>query len=157
MDGNDANTCALSYAGAVVAGTVAGMRSMAAPALINRLGIPGVLPAGAGKVTSVLAIGEAIADKLPFMPSRTMAASLTTRAISGAISGASITKSKRCSPYLGALVGAAAAIGATYAAYHLRRELGKRLKVPDFLIALGEDALVVGAATRLLSRFSETR
>src|ERR1700748_1867112 len=114
------------------------------------MGVPGLLPRGAGKVTSALAIGEAIADKLPFMPKRTMAPVLITRAVSGGLSGGSITKSKGCSPFAGAALGAAAAVGTAYAAYELRKELGKRLSVPDFLIALAEDALVVGVAMRLL-------
>jgi uncharacterized membrane protein len=157
MTGSDEGACTLSYAGAAVAGAVAGMRSMAAPAIISRLGVPGLLPEGAGTVTAALAIGELIADKLPFMPNRTIAPGLITRAVSGGFSGGSITKSKGCSPFVGAAVGAAAAVGTAYAACELRKELRKRLKVPDFLIALAEDALVVGIAMRLLSRFSEAR
>jgi uncharacterized membrane protein len=145
--------CAVSYAGAAIAGAVAGMRSMAAPAMISRLGVRGLLPAGAGTVTTALAIGEAIADKLPFMPDRTMAPGVIARAVSGGLSGGSITKSRGCSVLTGAALGAAAAVGTAYAAYQLRKELGKRLRVPDFAIALAEDAVVVGVAMRMLSRF----
>jgi uncharacterized membrane protein len=141
------------YAGAAIVGVIAGMRSMAAPALVSRLGAPGILPVSTGTVTAALAIGEAIADKLPFMPSRTMPPSLITRAVSGGLSGASLTSSRRRSPFWGAVIGAAAAVGATYAAYEFRQRAGKRLNVPDFVVALAEDAVVAAAAACLLSRF----
>jgi uncharacterized membrane protein len=149
---NDTET----YTGAVLAGAVAGMRSMTAPALVSHLAASGALASPhaslrllssplTAKVASVLAIGEAVADKLPFVPSRILPGPLVTRAVTGGISGAAVVSSKRGSALLGAIIGAATAVGASYAAYKLRKEAGRRLHLPDSVVALAEDAVVAGA------------
>ena len=151
------------YAGAALIGTVAGMRSMTAPAVVSRVakvaGIPvdksgvdflhnPVIP----RVMSILAVGELIADKLPFLPSRITPFPLITRAISGAVSGAALVSSKKRSPLLGALFGAAGAIAGSYAAYELRRRVVKNYRVPDTVVALAEDALAIGTGTLIASK-----
>src|SRR5579863_983148 len=118
------------YASAAAMGAVAGMRSMSAPAMLSHVARGGGLTIGESKLgflsnsvaantMTALAIGEAIADKLPFMPSRTKIPSLAARAIAGALSGAAIASSRRRRAAAGAILGAAAAIGAAYGAYHL--------------------------------------
>lgn len=156
-------TDAQVYAGAAVMGVAAGMRSMASPAIVSQLSKAGLVPEGGasplgllghpatGKTMAVLAIGEMIADKLPFMPKRTDKPALFTRALTGAVSGAAICSSKKRSVWTGALLGALGAIGATYGAYELRKWAGKRFDVPDAVIAIAEDALVVGCGMLVLS------
>lgn len=151
------------YAGAALIGTVAGMRSMTAPAIVSRVaraaGIPvdksgvdflhnPVIP----RVMSILAIGEVIADKLPFIPSRITPFPLVTRAISGAVSGAALCSSKKRSPVMGAVFGAAGAVAGSYAAYALRKRIVKGLHVPDTIVALAEDALAIGAGTMIATK-----
>ncbi|MCU1294804.1 MAG: hypothetical protein JWP08_3654 [Bryobacterales bacterium] len=151
------------YAGATLIGTVAGMRSLTAPAIVSRAAraagidvekaakdIPGgsVLP----RVMSILAFGELVADKLPFIPSRTTKFPLIARALSGAVSGAALCSSKHRSRWLGALFGAAGAVAGTYAAYELRRRIVKNLHVPDALVAVAEDALAIGSGTLVASK-----
>ena len=154
-------TDAQVYAGSAVLGAVSGMRSMAAPAIVSRLASSGLLqieesqigflnkPVTA-KATAILAAGEALADKLPFIPNRTQALPLITRAISGAMSGAAFSSGKKRSALLGALCGMAAAIGATYGAFRLRQLADKRLQIPDTIVAVAEDALVATTGYLLL-------
>lgn len=155
-------TDAQVYTGAAVMGVAAGMRSMASPAIVSQLAKSGLMPAeesavsffhrpATAKTMAVLAIGEMIADKLPFMPKRTDAPALVTRAISGAVSGAAICSSKKRSVIAGALLGALAAVGASYGAYKLRKWAGERFDVPDPVIAIAEDALVAGCGMLVLS------
>ena len=154
-------TDAQVYAGSAVLGAVSGMRSMAAPAIVSRLASSGLLPLEesqigfltnpkASKATAILAAGEALADKLPFIPNRTQAVPLIGRAISGAMSGAAFSTGKKRSALFGALCGMAAAIGATYGAFKLRQLAGKRLHIPDTITAVAEDALVATTGYLLL-------
>jgi uncharacterized membrane protein len=151
------------YAGAALIGTVAGMRSMTAPAIASRIaGAAGVEVDKTGveflhnpvipRVMSILAFGELIADKLPFIPSRTTAFPLIVRAISGAVSGAALCSSKKRSPLLGAVFGATGAVAGTYAAYGMRRRLVKNVHIPDAVVAVAEDALAIGAGTLIASK-----
>lgn len=155
-------TDAQVYTGAAVMGIAAGMRSMASPAIVSQLAKAGVLSPGesaigffhkpaTAKTMAVLAVGELIADKLPFMPKRTDAPAVVTRAISGAVSGAAICSSKKRSIIAGALLGALGAVGATYGAYKLRKWAGAQFDVPDPVIAIAEDALVAGCGMLVIS------
>jgi uncharacterized membrane protein len=153
------------YAGATAVGAVAGLRSMSAPALVSRIvntsRTPMVLvplkflnsPATM-KTTLVLAAGELIADKLPFVPNRTSALPLIGRAVTGALSGAAICSARKRKWLTGALLGGAAAVGAAYAAYELRKRVVKRFKLPDAVVALAEDGIVAGASSLILSNLT---
>ena len=92
---------ALLLLGAFLMGCVCGLRSMTAPAVVawgTHLGwlhLQGGLPAFfAHKISlvifSVFAVGELIADKLPFIPGRTQAGPLAVRVIFGALCGAAL-------------------------------------------------------------------
>jgi uncharacterized membrane protein len=153
------------FAGAALLGALAGVRSMAAPAAVAQLsrkgalaGLPGPLAFVAGSrfltAASVLAVSELVADKLPFTPNRTAAGPLLGRALIGGASGAVICSAKRRSVLAGALIGATAAVGAAYGAYELRRQTVRRLRVPDMVVGLAEDALLGAAGAALVSRLS---
>jgi uncharacterized membrane protein len=154
-----------TYSGAALLGTLAGMRSMAAPAVLGQLSRNGSL-AGVNnalavvskprfaKVATVLALGELIADKLPITPNRTAAGPLLGRAISGGLSGAVICSARKRPIWAGALIGAAAAVGAAYAAYEVRKRIGEKLHVPDVAIAIAEDILVGSLGIALTSRLT---
>jgi uncharacterized membrane protein len=154
------------YTGAALAGAMSGMRSMSSPALISYLARSGALPidsklgflrthSGTATTTAVLAAGEFIADKLPFIPKRTAGGPLAGRAMFGALTGALVARGKKRSWLLGAAVGTLGAIGATYGAYHLRKAAGEKLHVPDFAVALAEDGLVAGTGLLLTSMLRE--
>jgi uncharacterized membrane protein len=95
------------------------------------------------------AAGELIADKLPLMPDRRMRGSVIGRAIAGAICGAVLITSEHSSPVLGAAIGAAAATAGTYTLFTVRRELTSH-GLPDPLVALCEDAFVIGLSLSAL-------
>ncbi len=159
-------TDAQVYGGAVVAGAVAGMRSMSAPAIVSRLAESRLQGSAdklavlhrptAMKTTAALAIAELIADKLPFMPNRTEPASLAARAVSGALSGAAICSARKRSVLAGALLGTAAAIGMSYGAYQVRKRLHRKLNSPDLVLALAEDAIAASAGVWILRRLGAT-
>ncbi len=151
------------YAGATLMGALSGVRSMSATAMMSQFGNAGVGRAEhpavsflnhpvAARTMTALAIAEAVADKLPFIPKRTKSFPLLGRAITGAISGAALSSSKKRSVLLGGMLGAAAAIGAAYAASELRRLATHKLHVPNTLAGLAEDALVAGSGWLIASR-----
>ncbi len=134
-------------------GLLAGMRGLAAPATVSarlaRDGItnraPVVLRAFGSPRTArtlkTLAAGELLADKLPFVPDRTSAPSLLFRILSGVVCGAALAAWRRESALLGALLGGAAAAGASYG-FLAARKATHRAGVPYALSGLAEDALV---------------
>jgi uncharacterized membrane protein len=151
------------YAGAALLGTLAGMRSMAAPAVLGRLshkgalaGVTGALAVVSkpqfGTVANVFAVVELVADKVA--PNRTAAGPLLGRALTGGLSGAVICSARKRPAWAGGLIGAAAAVAAAYGAYEFRQRVGRNLHLPDAAIALAEDILVASLGVALASRLS---
>ena len=97
----------------------------------------------------LMAAGELVADKLPFLSARTAPPALAGRATSGAVVGATVSMLHDRSPLLGAALGGSAALVAAFAGYHARRLLTGEERLPDFLVALLEDGLVWGLGKRL--------
>lgn len=119
-------------------GAVSGLRTMTGPAAAlagNKQLWARVLP--------LLAVGEFVADKLPGTPSRTRPPLLAGRALAGGVSGWIITDAEGEDARVGALLGIAGAIAASYlgAAY---RGAAKKAHIPDLVPALFEDAVAIG-------------
>ncbi len=132
------------------AGLIAGLRSMSAPAAVSAaLSHEHALAARAAPALRALAAGEMLADKLPFMPVRTAPVALAGRVLLGALSGAALAAAYRRSLLVGALLAGATAIPSSYAGLALRSAAVQRLGLPDPLVALLEDALVVAAGHAL--------
>ncbi|MDP8952376.1 MAG: DUF4126 family protein [Actinomycetota bacterium] len=142
-------------------GAVAGLRSMAAPALLARavqrgevgelqdtrfavLGFPKV-----STTLQLLMVGEMVADKTPFIPSRTSAPALLGRALSGTLVGAALFAAERRRPASGAVLGALSATAAAYAGEMFRTKGAQKLGVPDQVLALLEDGAVLLGGTYL--------
>jgi uncharacterized membrane protein len=145
---------------AFLLGCICGLRSMTAPAVVawgahlGWLHLEGSLLAFfASKISlvifSLFALGELIADKLPFIPPRTQAGPLAVRILFGAVCGAAICISATASPILGAILGALGGIAGAFAGYAYRRRFN--LTVPDLLLALLEDLVAVGGGLLLVS------
>ena len=145
-------------------GIVAGLRSLTAPALVSWaahlhwLDLRDSRLALLGSTISVftisaLGLGELIADKLSFVPSRTSPFPMAFRILSGMICSAAFCISANRLLLEGALLGGLGAINGAFAGFHVRRLLVKYLKTDDTVIALAEDALAVGAGLFLVSRF----
>ncbi len=125
-------------------GAATGLRSMSGPAVTRwRAGDPIRLAFAA------LAAGELVADKLPATPARTVAPALAFRALTGAFAAASAIEGSRNERIAAALAGTLGAVSAAYVGMWLRAAIVRGLHLPDALVALGEDALAVGAAVAL--------
>jgi uncharacterized membrane protein len=146
----------IPYTAAATLGAVSGMRSMMAPAVISwaarRSGLDlestpfsAFKGPGIGRTAAALALGEIVADKMPFTPNRTDSTALLARAVSGAAAGAAIFKSRRHNMFIGAAIGAAAAVGTAYATYYLRKKAARHFEVSDRVVALAEDGIALSA------------
>ncbi len=149
---------------AFLIGVIAGLRTLTAPAVVawaaNRhwlnlshspLVVMGSTAAAA--IFTVLALGELVADKLPSTPNRTRFPGLIGRGMFGGLAGAGVAASGTQSIALGAVLGAIGGIAGAFAGYHVRTGLVRALKVPDFVIALVEDAVAIGGGLLIVSRF----
>lgn len=148
---------------AFLIGVVAGLRSLAAPAVtswsahldwlkldrtpLRFMGSPVTVG-----IFTLLACAELVADQLPSTPARTQPPGLIVRFLTGGLSGATVAISGRQSLALGAVLGAIGGIAGAFVGYQLRTRLVKALKVPDFVIAVLEDAVAIGGGLLLLSR-----
>jgi uncharacterized membrane protein len=146
---------------AFLLGCICGLRSMTAPALVAWAAHLGWLHLQGSRLAffahpvslvifSLFAIGELIADKLPFIPARIQAGPLGVRILFAALCAAAVCVSGGASLLLGAILGALGAVLGAFAVHTYRRSLSS--KVPDLLLALLEDLVAVGGGFLLLSR-----
>lgn len=94
--------------------------------------------------------GEMLVDKLPIVPPRISPGPLGGRIAIGAVSGAAIGTEYRLpsATALGAVLGAAGAVAGAFAGYRARTYVTSTYHLPDAPVALVEDALAIGIATR---------
>jgi uncharacterized membrane protein len=149
---------------AFLIGGISGLRTFTGPATVawgahrNWLNLHATILAFMGSTAAVvifilLALFELVMDKLPSTPSRLRPAGLIGRAVSGALCGACVAGAGTQSMLLGAVLGVAGAIAGAFAGNKTRGSLVKALKVPDFVIALLEDAVAISAGLFIVSRF----
>jgi len=149
---------------ALLIGVVSGLRSVTAPALVawgahrnwlnlHNAALSFMASTAAVVIFTLLAVVELIADKLPSTPSRTQAVGLIARILLGGLSGACVAVSGAQSLVVGAVLGAVGGVAGAFAGYEARTRLVKALKVPDFVIALLEDAVAIGGGLLIVSRF----
>ena len=148
---------------AVGIGFVAGLRSFTAPAVvawaanlgwINLHNSPLAFMGSKWTVAifTVLALVEFIGDQLPSTPARTGAMGLSARVVTGSLTGACLAVAGNSALWLGATVGAVGAIAGAFGGYQARVGLVRSLRVPDFVIAIPEDAVAIGLGLFLASR-----
>ena len=139
---------------------IAGLRSMAAPALLARAvrrgdldapNLPSLAKKEVSGLLSILAAGEMAADKTPFIPARTSAPALLGRLLSGALVGATLFASEGRHGSSGAVLGALSALGAAYAGEGLRAA-GTRKGIPDPILGTLEDRAILTIGTRILRK-----
>jgi uncharacterized membrane protein len=146
---------------AFLLGVVCGLRSMTAPAVVawgahlGWLHLEGSwLGFFANRISlivfSLFALGELVADKLPFIPGRTQPGPLGVRIAFGAICAAALAVSGAASPLVAGILGAAGAVAGAYAGYAYRTRLAGT--APDLVLALLEDLVAVGGGFLLVSR-----
>ena len=144
-------------------GLVAGLRSMLAPAAVAwavRLGWLNLHDSPFAFMESnlalvgfsIAALGELVADLLPFVPRRTALAPLVARMFSGGFCGACLCVSANKSLAIGATLGVAGAVIGAFAGYETRKRLVTKLNIKDLFVALSEDAIALGLALFFVSR-----
>ena len=143
--------------------TLAGMRSMSAPAFLSHYlarqphaGLAGsplrfLQKPITASVLKLLAAGEMVADKLPSTPDRTAPPVLLGRLLSGALVGAAWYRSRHGSALGGGVLGGLVAVAATFVSYALRTGISEKSGVPVALVGVGEDALVLAGGAALVS------
>ncbi|OKS86638.1 DUF4126 family protein [Mucilaginibacter polytrichastri] len=144
-------------------GIIAGMRSMAAPAITSHIlshhhskaleGSPLNLMQSekVALVLKVLAVSEFVGDKMPSAPNRIKPTALGARFLSGALAGASIYKAAGGNAITGALLGGATAAASTFASFYIRKATVKKTGILDPVIGFIEDALVAGGGAKLIT------
>jgi uncharacterized membrane protein len=144
-------------------GLITGLRSMTGPALVCWAAHLGWLSLGDSRlafmestlatyVFSAFALGELVADKLPFIPNRTSPGPLFGRIVLGALCGAAMCISADYSPAVGAILGGTGGLAGAFAGYQARRALVKRSRLPDWVVAVLEDVVAVGGGLLVVSR-----
>jgi uncharacterized membrane protein len=143
-------------------GVVGGLRSMTPPTAVAwaaRLGwlhLEGTPLAFLGLpwvpyVLTVLMLGELVADKLPRTPSRTRPGPFLGRVMTGGLAGAGLAAGTGFSVVTGAVAGGLGAVAGTLGGYRARTGLVRALGVPDYVVALVEDAVAIVGALLVVS------
>jgi uncharacterized membrane protein len=145
-------------------GIIAGLRALTAPAVVcwaahlgwlnlqnSHLAWMGSVAAVA--IFSILALAEIVNDKLPATGSRTAPPSLVIRSITGALAGTALAIAASQSVLLGIVLGALGALAGSFLGYEVRHRIVTGLKIPDFPVALLEDAIAIGCGLLIVSRF----
>jgi uncharacterized membrane protein len=133
---------------------ISGLRSLSGPAFVSRAASQGRLDLegtplavlGSPRIAKLLALmelGELVGDKLPMAPSRTAPPPLLGRAVSGAVVGAAVFVSGGRRAATGATLGSTAAIVAAFAGERLRALIVEKSGLPDPVVALAGDAIVL--------------
>jgi uncharacterized membrane protein len=156
------NNTMMPYVLAAAFGAISGLRTFAAPAFLSHwLSRDGrkhtedtaerlLSSETASRATKLFAAGELMMDKLPGVRDRTAPNHLLARMVSGALVGAVAASYQGGRRDLGAVVGALAAVISAHGGLYLRKTLSQRLSLPDTLVGLMEDGVMVGAGVGLL-------
>jgi len=148
---------------AFLIGVIAGLRALTAPAAVAWAGYGrGILThtsvhfmgtLAAAIIFTVLALAELVTDQLPSTPSRLKTPGITARIFTGALSGACLAAAGEGSIALGICLGIVGGVVGAFAGYYARKGLVQALKVKDLPIALLEDAVAIGGAIFIVTRF----
>ena len=148
---------------AFLLGMLSGLRSMtpvAVAAWAAQLWWPAVRSTGlsimaaplTAYVFTLLAAVELVFDKLPITPSRLEAGPLGARVVLGGLAGATLCAGAGQPIAIGAIAGALGGVAGAFAGYRLRRHLTMSKRLPDFPIALAEDAVAILGALAIAWR-----
>jgi uncharacterized membrane protein len=153
---------AVVYLGCFSIGTIAGLRSLTAPALVSwtshlgRLDLSGSWLSFLGSraaifILSLLALAELVADKLPKTPNRTNLGPLVFRALAGGFSSMAICASAPQSPVIDTMLGVLGSIVGAFARYEIRQRLVEAFGLPDLGVAAAEDIVAIGGGFLIVS------
>lgn len=150
------------YVLAFLIGVVVGLRALTGPAVVSWAAHLGWVPLGntglallgssaAAYIFSLCAIGELISDKLPKTPSRKAPLGLVARITMGALCGAALGAPGHAL-FPGLVAGIVGALIGTFGGYECRMRLAKAMG-SDLRVALLEDAIAIGGALFVVTRF----
>jgi uncharacterized membrane protein len=149
---------------AFLIGFMAGLRSLTPPAAAAWAAHLGWLKLQGGLAVmesltavanfTILAALELVADKWPKLPARTAGFALVARMLTGALAGACVAQGGGGPALAGAALGAIGGAAGGFGGYLARRELARALRLPDFWIALAEDAICVAGCAYIVTRFA---
>jgi uncharacterized membrane protein len=128
-------------------GFVAGLRTMTAPAAVALIRHEGLL----SPLLVAAALAEIAIDKWPKMPSRLLSPFIFVRLASGAACGLFLVGG-----IAAAVLGVVGALAGAHAGAWWRASMAKTGKIPDWPIALLEDAVAVALAYLVVSNLSST-
>ena len=149
----------MSIPRALALGAISGLRSASGPAFVSRAASRGDMDLGGtpiaflgspllSKALTTAQLGEMIVDKLPFAPGRTKLKPLLGRAASGGLAGAAAAASEDRHAAMGILLGSSAAVVAAFAGEAFRAIVGRKTGLPDPVVAVAEDAVVLLVGSR---------
>ena len=153
----------MSTGKALALGAISGLRTASGPTFVSRaasrgdMDLTGTPLALLGtphlwKVFALAELGEFLTDKLPITPSRTAWPPLLGRAASGGLVGAAVFLSKGRHAATGAVLGSSAAAVAALAGENLRTLVAENMGLPDPVVALAEDAVVLLVGSRATAK-----
>jgi uncharacterized membrane protein len=148
---------------ALALGAISGLRSASGPAFVSRAANHGDMDLegsslaffGSPRLSKALTLaqlGELIGDKLPTTPSRTAWPPVLGRAVSGGLVGAAAFVSEGRHAATGAILGSSAAVAAAFAGESLRALVMERIGLPDPVVAVAEDTVVLIVGSRATSK-----
>jgi len=105
----------------------------------------------AAVIISLLALAELVVDKLPTTPKRTAPVPLGARAFTGALSAIVIFTSAHQPIAAAAILGGLGGVVGAFAGYEVRHRLVANRRLPDFAVALAEDAVAIAGGFLLVS------
>lgn len=143
-------------------GCVDGLRSMTAPAIVCWAAHLGWLHFAGTKFAfidhpatlvtfTILAIIELVVDKLPNTPSRTAPVGLIARILLGGASGMALAASAGISIPVAGVIAALGGVVGAFTGYHVRRAVGLKAHLPDFVVAIAEDAIAIAGGLLIVS------
>ena len=103
-------------------------------------------------ILTILAVGELIADKLPFTPSRLKIPGLVGRVVFGAVCGVVSGQAWGASWQTSAAAGLIGALVGAIVGHEVRKGWVKTLHWHDLPVALIEDVVAIGGSILVLSR-----
>lgn len=142
-------------------GCVDGLRSLTPPALVCWAAHLGWLHFAGTRLAfinhrstliifTVLAVAELIADKLPSTPARTGPLGLTARIFLGGACGLALATSVGISLSFSVVLGLLGGVAGALGGYHTRHFIVSKLHVPDFAVAVAEDAIAIAGGLLIL-------
>ena len=144
-------------------GIIAGLRALTPVAVVCWMAHFGVLHLQGTRLSfmgsaitvgifTLLALLEIVNDKLPNTPPRTAFPGFGARIVTGAWSGAAMALGGGVALIGGIVAGAIGAVVGTYGGYFARTGAVKATHLPDFVVALAEDAVAILGAIFIVSR-----